>query len=251
MASCPSVRTAIVAGSLLWSCLCGMAHGEEPQPALSLVTGALPPLSASPGHPGFLNELARSAFERIGVKAQVHVLPPARALINANAGIDDGDVYRVAGIERDFPNLLRVTESVLDLEFTAYTMHPGIEIRTWADLAPYAVAYTTGYIYYDLHVKSAREITKTDSIEQLFPLLEKGRADVILVDRWQAQWIARRHGYVVRRIEPPLARVEMYMYLHKKHAALVHRVGRALAELKADGSYRALHDKHLKPFELP
>jgi len=241
----------LVAGAATWTCLCGTAFGLEPEGRLLLATGALPPLSASPGHPGFLDELARAAFRRIGIDVDVEALPPERAMINADEGIDDGDIYRIAGIERSFPNLVRVPEDVLDFEFTAYAKSPDIRIRTWDDLAPYAVAYTTGYRFYDLHVKAAREITKTASIEELFPLLESGRADVILVDRWQAQWIARREGYAVRRIEPALARTPMFMYLNRKHEALVAGVARALAEMKADGTYRKLYDTYLKPYDGP
>jgi polar amino acid transport system substrate-binding protein len=214
---------------------------------LSLVTGALPPLSAAPGHPGFLNELARALFKRVGVEVEVSTLPVERVMINVNSGLDDGDLFRTAGAEQDFPNLLRVPEKVLDFEFMAYTNRPEIRVATWADLAPYVVAYTTGYRIYDRSVKGVKEITKTASIQELFPLLDKGRADVVLIDRWQAQWIIRRDGYLARPIEPPLARVEMFIYLNKKHAALVPKVAQALAEMKTDGSYQKLYDAYLKP----
>lgn len=214
---------------------------------LSLTTGALPPLTASPGHPGFVDELARAAFKRIGVEVEVMAVPVERSMINANSGIDDGDVFRAAGIERDYPNLLRVPEKVLDNEFVAYTKRTDISIRNWADLQPYVVAYATGWRIFDLNVKGVKEITTTSSIVDLLPLLEKGRADVILLDRWQGQRLIQQGGYRFRLEEPPLARIPMFIYLNKKHAALVPKLAQALADMKADGSYQKLFDLTLKP----
>ncbi len=168
-------------------------------------------------------------------------------MINANSGIDDGDIFRVAGIERDFPNLIRVPEKVLDFDFVAYTKRTDIRIRSWADLQPYVVAYATGWRTFDLNVKQVKELTKTASIQELFPLLENGRADVILLDRWQGQWIVHQNHYRDHLVEPPLGRVEMFMYLNKKHAALVPKLAKALADMKADGSYQNIFDRILKP----
>jgi len=217
---------------------------------LSLTTGALPPLTASPGHPGFIDQLARAAFARIGVPVEVTTVPTERSLLNVNAGLDDGDIFRVEGVDREYPNLVRIPEKTLDNDFVAYTKRVDIQIRTWADLKPYSVAYATGWKPYERNVQGVRDLTKTPSIHELFPLLENGRADVVLVDRWQGQWVVRQQGHKVRLIEPPLARFEMFMYLHKRHAALVPRVAQALRDMKADGTYRRLYDAYLLPWSI-
>jgi polar amino acid transport system substrate-binding protein len=216
---------------------------------LSLTTGALPPITSVPGHPGFIDELARAAFKRIGVEVEVTTVPTERSLINVNSGIDDGDIFRVAGVEGDYPNVIRIPEKTLDNDFIAYTKRTDITIRSWADLQPYSVAYATGWKPFERNVRNVKELTKTASIHELFPLLEKDRADVILMDRWQGQWIVHQQGYKVHLLEPPLARFEMFMYLNKKHAALVPKVARALADMKADGSYQKLYDLYLKPLD--
>lgn len=237
---------ALFAGTLLAACIaCGSCLAQTAK--LSLSTGALPPLTSVPGHPGFIDELARAAFKRIGVEVEVTTVPTERSLINANSGVDDGDIFRVAGVELEYPNLIRIPEKTLDNDFIAYTKRTEIRIRTWADLQPYSVAYATGWKPYERNVKGVKELTKTSSIDELPSLLEKGRADVILMDRWQGQWVVRQSGYKFRLLEPPLARFEMFMYLNKKHAALVPKVAKALADMKADGSYQKLYDLYLKP----
>jgi polar amino acid transport system substrate-binding protein len=42
----------------------------------------------------------------------------------------------------------------------------------------------------------------------------------------------------------------MFMYLNKKHAALVPKVTQALIDLKADGSYQQFYNQLLKPLDV-
>jgi polar amino acid transport system substrate-binding protein len=241
-------RRTLFAGAVLACCLFA-GPGLAQTAKLSLTTGALPPITSAPGHPGFIDELARAAFKRVGVEVEVSTVPTERSLINVNAGLDDGDIFRVAGVEQEYPNVVRIPEKTLDNDFVAYATRSDIQIRDWADLRPYSVAYATGWKPYERNVQGVKELTKTPSIHELVPLLEKGRVDLILMDRWQGQWVVHQQGAKVRLLEPPLARFEMFMYLNKKHVALVSGVARALADMKADGTYQKLFDMYLKPLE--
>jgi polar amino acid transport system substrate-binding protein len=218
--------------------------------SLILATGALPPLTSAPGHTGFLDALAREAFGRLDVDATVVRLPVERALINANAGIEDGDILRAVGFEKDYPNLLRVPEKVMDFDFVAYATRADVQVRDWSDLARYSVGYATGWKIFERNVKAARAVTTVRGVDQLFPLLGKGRADVVLLERWQGLWLARESGVAVRPLEPPLARLPMYAYLHRRHESLVQPLAAALADLKRDGTWQRLYDQTLKSLEV-
>jgi len=225
----------------------GRALAARPQ--RTLATGTLPPLASRPGQVGFLEALAVEVFNRVGYDVALLKLPFERALINANAGVEDGDVFRAAGFERDYPNLLRVPEPVLDLDFVAYALRPEVQVRDWGDLARYNVGYVNGWKIFERNVKAARDVTTVRELEQLMPLLTRGRADVVLVDRWQGLWLAREAGLTLRALEPPLARVDMFIYLHRKHETLVAPVAAALAEVKRNGLWQRLVDEKLKPLE--
>jgi polar amino acid transport system substrate-binding protein len=80
-------------------------------------------------------------------------------------------------------------------------------------------------------------------------LLEKGRTDVVLLSLWVGQWLVHQEGYQFKPMDPALARLEMFMYLNKKHAALVPKLAQALREMKADGSYQKVYDATLKPLD--
>ncbi len=218
---------------------------------LSLTGGGAPPIIGDPGYPGFIDELARAMFKRIGVEVTVTRVPSERSLINVNAGLDDGDLFRVAGMEREYPNLVLVPEKMLDNDFVVFTKREDIEIRKWDDLKPYGVAFVIGWKPYELNVKGTRDLAKTSSIDLLLPMLENGRADLVLMDRWQGGWIAKQQQFKGRVLEPPLLRIAEFMYLNKKHAALAPKAAKALADMKADGSYQKLYDLYLKPFVIP
>jgi polar amino acid transport system substrate-binding protein len=216
---------------------------------LVLTTVALPPLGSTREVPGFLELVAREAFRRVGRGIEVDTLPGERSLVNSESGLDDGDLMRAPGFESAYPNLVQVPESMGNMDFIAYTTRLDIKGPiTWDALTQYAVGYPSGWKIFDRNVK-AREVTTVRTIDGLFPLLELKRVDLVLIDRWQGLYAARQQGSAAQLIEPPLASSPMFMYLNKKHAAIVPEVARALAAMKADGIYKKISDATLLPYE--
>lgn len=219
------------------------------RPHLTLATGLVQPLCAPDGRSGFLDRLLGAAFDRIGVDVILRQMPFRRALINANAGIEDGDPMRAPGFELEYPNLVQVPESVLDLDFVAFARRTDIQVHGWDDLSRHSLAYVNGWKIFERRVKAGPNVATVRNLDQLFPMLISGRADVVLVDRWEGLWLARQAGLAARPQEPPLARRPMFTYLHRRHAALVPPLAAALAALKRDGTWQRLYDQILLPLE--
>ncbi len=239
-----NAKMSLAALLLTLSCV-PSAHAQR----LSMVTGAAPPMSSSAEAEGFVERLSREAFRRIGVEIEVSALPAERALLNVNGGIDDGDLLRIAGLENAYPNLIRIPEKVMDFEFVAFALEPKTRIDGFAGLKPYAVAYASGWKIFEANVKDYSELTVTRDLGELFALLKSGRSQVALADRWQGLWAARRNGVRAVVVEPPFARTEMFIYLNKRHTALVPRAAKALADMKADGTYERIVDATLRTLE--
>ena len=238
----------LIATFLVSMCLLpAVAHAQR----LHLVTVALPPLAPHAGQPGFADAVAREAFRRVGVDIEVSVLPGDRALMNVNTGLDDGDLLRTPAVEKDYPNLVRVPEKMMDFDFVGYSQNPALSIDGLAGLKPYVVSYTAGWKIYEQKVKDYRELTSAPSLNEMFLLLKNGRAEVVLADRWQGLWAARLAGVTVHVIEPPFVKSPMYMYLNQRHAALAPKLANALVQMKADGTYQRIVDKMLRPLESP
>jgi polar amino acid transport system substrate-binding protein len=212
---------------------------------LLLNTGTLAPYSTK-DRTGFLDLIVAEAFRRIGVEAEVvYSAASARALQLANDGLDDGVAARIKGIDRKYPNLIRIPEKVMDTELVAYSVGKAFRTEDWDSLDPYIVGYINGWRVFKRNLSGHAKVTTVKTAEQLFALLKMDRIDIALYDRWQGQWRARELGLNAVAHEPPLVTHEMFMYLHKKHRELVPKVALALAEMKKDGAYREILDRTL------
>lgn len=217
------------------------------QQALVLNTGVREPYTTA-ARDGFVDQVVAETFRRIGIKAEVMVYEASeRALVNANQGIDDGTALRIRGLEATYPNLVRIPEKLMDNDFVAYTLGKPFATGGWDSLKGREVGYILGWKIFEQNLGGDFQVTKVKDADQLFSLLKLGRAEIILYERWQGLSKARGAGIAVQVLEPPLARTEMFMYLHKRHAALVDRAAAALAEMKRDGTYARLEAATLKP----
>ncbi|HEC12516.1 MAG TPA: transporter substrate-binding domain-containing protein [Acidiferrobacteraceae bacterium] len=197
---------------------------------------------------GFVDVVVREALERIGFGLESVRLPAERALINANAGINDGDLLRIGGLQKTYPNLIQVPEKVIDLEFMVFTKQVEFPVVGWHSLNPYSVAIITGWKILERNITGATELTKVKNVDQLFTILLKDRVDAVVYSRWVGLGYIKQHRvHRVRILEPPLAQRGMYVYLHKKHRHLVPKLAAALRVMKADGSYGRAFQQILAP----
>jgi polar amino acid transport system substrate-binding protein len=103
------------------------------------------------------------------------------------------------------------------------------------------VAFITGWKLFEANTVGARTIYKVDKAEQIFSMLDSGRVDLALYTRDDGIILLRSMGLSsIMPLSPALKDVDMYLYLHKKHEALVPKLTRALREMKADGSYNRI-----------
>jgi len=199
----------------------------------------------TPSHNGFYDLLVREMFKRININAHVVLLPSARALINANKGIDDGDIARIKGIEKKFPNLVRVPEKIIDFSLMAFTHDPAIKITGWASLKNYNIAYINGWLILHDKVRQYRSLEMATSTDQLFSLLNNRHIDIAIYNRVGGLWWLKNHKNTVYMQTPALASTQLYLYLNKKHQDLVQPLAKALMEIKRDGSYKHIYEKTL------
>lgn len=234
--------SALLAAGVLW--LAPPPAGAAP--GIVLTSGAQAPY-ATPERQGFLDQLIAAVFRELGLEAELLIYPTAteRAMLNASEGVDDGLAMRVAGLERQYPHLIRVPEPVTVNDFVAFSTRHRFATRNWQSLRPYGVGYISGWKVFEQNVPTGRDVTQVRDAQQLFTLLARDRVDVVLYERWQGLAHTRAMGLAVQVMEPPLVRTPMYIYLHKKHAALVPRVAQVLARFKNDGTYDRLHDATL------
>jgi polar amino acid transport system substrate-binding protein len=196
---------------------------------LGLMTAALPlhaePLRLNsgvgapyflPDKQGFLDLLVPEVFRRVGVAAEaVQYSASERAMINANNGIDDGVAMRIRGLGKEYPNLVRIDEKVIDNEFVGYASRAQFATTGFDTLRNHHVAYIIGWKVFESVLPPGDAVTLAKDAGQLFSLLEHDRADVVLFERWQGAHILHERGIKAHQLTP-LVSTEMFMYLHAK-----------------------------------
>lgn len=187
---------------------------------------------------GFFDVIVKETFRRVGLRLKLVRLPAERGLMNANAGIEDGDLSRIAGLEKTYPNLVRVPEKIFDMDFVAFSRKATPTEASWVMLEPVLVGHIKGWKIFENNLRPGTHVTLADNPQQLFSLLEKDRVDVALYDRWMGTALAKKTGIRnVHVVEPPLATREMFIYLHQRHADKIPAIAATLRALKVEGLY--------------
>lgn len=238
---------------ILITCLCLLVLSSQPsiaanEPKLILSDTYDVPYTSERGD-GFLDLLLNAAFARAGLKISLVRVSPERALLNANAGIEDGVSARIAGLEKNYPNLVRVPEKVLDFPFVAFARRTKLSSANWDALSKVAVGHIHGWKIFEQNLKPGTSITVVDTAEQLFLMLEKDRIDVGLYERWLGLALIKKMGITnIHVVEPTLVEREMFVYLNKRHADKIPALTAALRALKTEGFYTKLCREKFAPW---
>jgi len=187
---------------------------------------------------GMLDLIVKEAFNRLDIIVDVPFLPAERSIMVANSGIHDGELNRIEGMERIYPNLVRVPESNMDFKFVAFSKKKDFETTDWSTLHSLRVGFIKGWKIIEQNMKNHPDIIYVNSAEQLFRQLDKEHIDIALYGKMVGYAQLQKMKITnVRVLNPPLATKKMYMYLNKKHEALVPKVAEALKNMKNDGTY--------------
>ncbi|MDM4766200.1 transporter substrate-binding domain-containing protein [Pelomonas sp. SE-A7] len=187
----------------------------------------------------------REAYRRLGLELQVQAMPGERSLISANSGETDAELYRRAGIDRLYPQLLQVPVPLLTYEIVVFTKSRPFAIEGWESLRPYRLGYVKG-------IKIVEEMTAgmkqepVATMQQAFVKLDLGRTDLVLANR--ASGLAALHGLPingVRVLSPPLATFPVFHYLNKRHEALLPRLTATLREMERERFIRQVQEEEL------
>lgn len=198
-----------------------------------------PPLSTLQGN-GVIDQLAIEAFRRIGQTACITPLPCERSLLNADAGITDGDILRIPkAIAKGYPNLVAVPEVLYNLPMSGFTTQANLKVGGLGDLEKLRVGYILGWKILEDNVHAADTI-RVRGPEILFPLLTENKADLIIYERETGLALAREMGIKgIRVLDPPLLLTPQHLVLNRRHQALLEPLAAAIRAIKADGGYDA------------
>jgi len=199
----------------------------------------------TPERNGFLNQVVEGMLKSINYQPNYEYVFEARGLRNLNEGIDDGNLPRVAGLEKSFPNIRMVPGKVMDFDFQVFSKNKKIKIQGWNSFDSLDVAFVKGWKILEKNIK-AKSVTTVPTVQHLFKLLENNRVDIVIYERWQGVGIAKSLGFTdIKPVEPPLVTKEMFLYVNKKHEGIIPSLSKALKQMKSNGQYQKIKESTL------
>lgn len=175
------------------------------------------------------------AYRRLGIIIQVRNYPAARALIESNSGKVDGELYRMAGISNRFHNLIMVPTPISSIEWMVFTRDQDLKVNGWASIASFNVAVERGILYVEQQTIGMKRELVNDNL-QMMKMLELDRVQLVVDTRLDGASVLRGlKNHSIRMLEPPLAKIDLHHYLHKRHQALVPKLDAILKQLQREG----------------
>ncbi|MDF9617916.1 transporter substrate-binding domain-containing protein [Pseudomonas entomophila] len=234
----------------LLSVLCaGPASGLE---KLRLVADSWPPFTDS-GMPGggLATNIVTTALTRAGYATEFEEVPWARALMGVGEGRYDVLINAWFNDERtrigQFSNAY-LTNRIRLLKHEGETFG----YQKLADLYPYSIAVVRDYAYSPAFDSDTRlNKVPVRSFSSAVRMLAAGRVNLAVEDEYVARYNLQREPPQVREavsfVEPPLAENSLHILVslkHPEHQQIVKRFEKAIAAMKADGSYDRLLRQH-------
>ncbi len=180
-------------------------------------------------------EILTEAYRRIGYKTRYFDYPGRRSLIEVSGGRIDGELFRIKGMEKKYPNLIMIPVPVNEIQSMVITKNKDIKVNGWESLRGYKAGVLRG-IKYSEEATSFLERIIVESNSELFSLLDKDLIDFFVFNKASALKTFKEQRFDdFHIVEPPIARYKLYHYLNSRHAELAQRVTKTLKDMKNEG----------------
>ncbi|MGH8379564.1 substrate-binding periplasmic protein [Pseudomonas sp.] len=215
---------------------------------LRLVADSWPPFADS-GMPGggLATVIVTTALQRAGFASEFEQVPWARAML----GVEEGryDVLINAWFNESRTRIGQFSTSYLTNRIRLLKRKgDALRFNTLSDLYPYSIAIVRDYTYSPAF-DADQQLQKVPvrSFSGAVRMLAAGRVGLTLDDEYVARYFLQRESRSVRDavelIDKPLSENSLHILVSLKnprHRQIVAGFDRAIAEMKADGSYERL-----------
>lgn len=184
-------------------------------------------------------------YEQLGMYISITPLPGKRAQYEATTGLKDGEIMRIFSYGEENPTTLRVPTPYYYLETMAFVhIDSNIEINSKDELANYKIAKVRGVKHTNNITHGLKNVTDHDTTRQIMRLVESGFVDVALTNRIDGLMVIKEMG--LKNVIPttkPLARLDLFHYIHNKKKYLIPAINHKIKEMKRTGELSELVTK--------
>lgn len=245
---CKKTVTFVIATMILWFSL----QSGQAEKTISLAVAEWPPyVSTNLKDYGFTSEIVTEAFARVGYTVKMSFMPWKRALHKVAEGVYEVTYPAYYSAER--AQLYAMSKSFFEAPMGFYKRKEmSISYQTLQDLQAYTIGIVRAYVNtpeFDAAIYLKKDIADDD--EQNLRKLLKGRVDLIVIDKYTAQYILDtrmpEEKALLEFLEPPLAMKSFHLLVSrniKNSERTLHDFHRGLQEMVADGTMSRILQKH-------
>lgn len=188
----------------------------------------------------------RVAYNRLKIDISTLNLPAKRALMTANSGTVDGELYRIKNVQSKYENLIMIPVPIGKLEGVAITWKKDIAITNWEKLSSQNVCFRRGVKFAEAGLSNIRA-QDVGTNKQLFRMLKTKRCDVIVIARitsipMVSEFIKSQKSKLYQSV---LQSYPLYHYLHKKNKHLEPKLTKVLEEMEQEGLIQAIRSQFI------
>ncbi|WP_103102861.1 transporter substrate-binding domain-containing protein [Pseudomonas sp. LFM046] len=195
------------------------------------------------------------AYGELGIRIETRAAPAARALQDAERGLNDGELCRTSLIAEQPSDLLLIRTPLFESYAVAFANRP-LPLHDWSSLKPYRVGFERGKAALELRLKGVR-LSPSNGAENGMRKLAGGRVDVHVEDYYSGMCILRQNGIRgIQPLHPVLERFSMHHYLNPRHRDLAPRLEEVLQRMERNGrlheiEHQVLHEAGLDDLSPP
>ncbi len=190
-----------------------------------------------------------TVFDKLGYDFVYEVYPPARGVIEINAGRVDGTSGRFkeefSNINKKYPNIMFGSEPILEINIVVVILEENKKDFNWDEIlnSEYNIGYSRGYKIIEdnlLNINDTKRIIIADKEEQLFRLLVTKRIKVMIILEDVAismlnQPEFKNSNIIIGNI---LHTTGLYPGMNISHKELLNKFDAKLVEMKISGEFQ-------------
>lgn len=193
-------------------------------------------------------QILQKAYNELGYEIKLTRMTSAEALAQSSSGQTDGELIRIDGISRSYPDLVQVPIPITFRQGAAYSNRYFFPVIDWYDLNPYVIGIVEGSLYAERGTRGMKVI-KAKSTEELFSLLDQRKIDIAISSRITGRTYMKSMPDL-KEMEGIMETMFLYHYVHKKHAHLVPELSKVLKRMLLDGTTRKMKQQYLRKMNL-
>ena len=191
------------------------------------------------------SEVLVEAYQNIGITIEIEKVPAKRSIILSNSGRVDGEVVRIKGAEKNYPNLVRVKSQICSTASRVYVKDKKFKLNGWESLRPYKIGIIRGHLYAEKGTQGM-DVTTVNSNDLLFKMLDRGRVDVVIAQIPDAlHAISELKIQGIEGLDPIVKSMQLYHYLHKKNSDLLPKIEAAIDKMESDGRIASIEEAYI------